>query len=888
MFILTWLSGLLRHRAARLAGSVLGVAMTVALLGSLGVFFAASKAQMTKQAAAGVVVDWQVQLAPGANAASAGRAIAAAPGVVKSLPVGYASTTGLTATAGGTTQVTGPGKVLGLPPGHSAAFRGEIRYLVGAHSGVLLAQQTAANLHASVGSVVAIGRQGLPPVKVAVQGIVDLPAADSMFQAVGAPPGVSLQAPPDNVVLLPQAAWQRDFTQLGNTQPGAVYLQYHVGLSPRLAPDPAAAFTDVTARAKNLEVRLAGAGAVGDNLAAQLDAARKDALYAQLLFLFLGVPGAVLAALLTSIIAAAGGDRRRREQALLRIRGASPRRIIRLAAAEALLVGIIGAGVGLIGAMLAGRLAFGVTRFGATTGQAVFWGALAVLAGLGLAIVTELVPAARDARTITVRQARDVVGTARRPLWATLYVDIWLLAAAGIVFWRSVQSGYQVVLAPEGVATISVSYSTFLAPLLFWIGAALLSWRLSNAALGRGRAAVARAARPLAGGLSGVVAASMSRQRRLLSRGLLIMALTASFAVSTAIFNQTYAAQSRVDAQLTNGSDVTAVTTAATGLPPRIFGATRQLPGVLAVQPMMHRFAYVGNDLQDMFGINPRNIGQATSVSDAFFQGGNAQSVLAKLAARPDAVLVSDETVRDYQLQPGGLIRLRVQFASDHAYHLVPFHYVGIVREFPTAPRDSFFVANASYIAKMTGSPAYQVMLTKVNGSPPAVAARVRQLLGPASGAVVQDIASQLKITLSGLTTIDLSGLTRLELTFAFILSVAASGLVLILGLVERRRMFAITAALGARSRQLASFVWAEAFFVTLGGAVLGILSGWGLSFIIVKILTGVFDPPPPHLFTPWAYLAALAAVTAVAIIAAGTSVIRSAREPAMEIIRDL
>ncbi len=309
---------------------------------------------------------------------------------------------------------------------------------------------------------------------------------------------------------------------------------------------------------------------------------------------------------------------------------------------------------------------------------------------------------------------------------------------------------------------------------------------------------------------------------------------------------------------------------------------------MVAVQPMMHRFAYVGNDLQDMFGINPQTIGQATSVSDAFFQGGNAQSVLARLAARPDAVLVSDETVRDYQLQPGGLIRLRLQFASDHAYHLVRFHYVGIVREFPTAPRDSFFVANASYIAKMTGSPAYQVMLTKVSGSPPAIAGRVRQLLGPASGAVVQDIASQLKITLSGLTTIDLSGLTRLELTFAFILSVAASGLVLILGLVERRRMFAITAALGARTRQLASFVWAEAFFVTLGGAVLGILSGWGLSFIIVKILTGVFDPPPPHLFTPWAYLGALAAVTAVAVIAAGATVIRSAREPAMEIIRDL
>src|SRR6266567_5941484 len=104
MFVLTWLNGLLRHRTARLAGSITGVAMTVALLGSLGVFFAASKAQMTRQAAAGVVVDWQVQIAPGADAASAGRVIAEAPGVVRSLPVSYASTTGLTAAAGGSTQ----------------------------------------------------------------------------------------------------------------------------------------------------------------------------------------------------------------------------------------------------------------------------------------------------------------------------------------------------------------------------------------------------------------------------------------------------------------------------------------------------------------------------------------------------------------------------------------------------------------------------------------------------------------------------------------------------------------------------------------------------------------------------------------------------------------
>jgi putative ABC transport system permease protein len=905
MLALTWVSGLVMRRTLRLVGTAAAVAMAVAMFASLGAFFAASKAHMTRQAVAGVPVDWQVQLAPGASApgasapgagpasaspASVGQVIARTRGVTASLPVSYASTTGLAASTAGTTQTTGPGKVLGLPAAYAATFPGEIRYLVGAHSGVLIAQQTAANLHATVGTVVSIGRQGQQPFRARIDGVVDLPSADSLFQAVGAAPGTSLQAPPDNVVLLPQAVWQQAFGSAGSGQAAAAatYTQYHVRLSGALPPDPAAAFTDVTARAKNLEARLSGAGLVGNNIAAQLDAARKDALYAQLLFLFLGLPGIVLAALLTGVIGATGGDRRRREQALLRVRGASPRRILWLAGAEALLVGVLGVGLGLAGAYAAGRLAFGATRFGATTGQAIGWGAVAVIAGLALAGVTILVPAVRDTRTTSVRVAREVVGPARRPLWARLYIDIWLLAAAAVVFWRSVQSGYQVVVAPEGVATISVSYSTFLAPMLFWIGAALLCWRISHAALGRGRPAIARATRPLAGGLAGVVAASMSRQRRILSRGLMIMALTASFAVSTAVFNATYAAQSRVDAQLTNGADVTASTTATTGLPAGVVAATRRLPGVAAAQPMMHRFAYVGNDLQDLYGISPQAIGTATPMSDAFFQGRSASTVLGALGSRPDGVLVSDETVRDYQLRPGDLIRLRLQSASDHAYHLVPFHYVGIVREFPTAPRDSFFVANASYVASATGSPAYQVMLVHTSGSPPAVAAAVRGLLGPASGAVVHDINTELRATLSGLTALDLSGLTSVELAFAFILAAAASGLVLGLGLIERRRTFAIASALGARTRQLASFVWAEAIFVTLGGVILGVLSGWALSFIIVKILTGVFDPPPEHLSVPWVYLIALTGVTGGAIAAAGSGVVRATRRPAVDIVRDL
>ena len=244
--------------------------------------------------------------------------------------------------------------------------------------------------------------------------------------------------------------------------------------------------------------------------------------------------------------------------------------------------------------------------------------------------------------------------------------------------------------------------------------------------------------------------------------------------------------------------------------------------------------------------------------------------------------------MHDFQLQPGDTVRLRLQFASDHAYHVVPFVYVGVAREFPTAPHDSFLVANASYVAQATGSAAVQTVLIRTTGNPPAVAAAVEHLIGPASGATVHDIVTQQTITLSGLTAIDLAGLTKLELVFALALAIGASGLVLALGLAERRRTFAIATALGAKRRQLGGFVWSEAAFVSIGGLLLGGLAGWWLAQVIVKILTGVFDPPPEHLSVPWGYLGALLMATVLAIVIAGAGMLRNTRTTATTVIRDL
>src|SRR4029079_3020955 len=104
------------------------------------------------------------------------------------------------------------------------------------------------------------------------------------------------------------------------------------------------------------------------------------------------------------------------------------------------------------------------------------------------------------------------------------------------------------------------------------------------------------------------------------------------FAVSTAIFNTTYQAQSRVDAELTNGSDVTV--TGSSAVPAgQVMARLATIPGVIAAVPMQHRFAYVGTDLQDLYGIDPGAIGRAATMSNAFFGNGDAVASLSALSA---------------------------------------------------------------------------------------------------------------------------------------------------------------------------------------------------------------------------------------------------------------
>jgi putative ABC transport system permease protein len=250
-------------------------------------------------------------------------------------------------------------------------------------------------------------------------------------------------------------------------------------------------------------------------------------------------------------------------------------------------------------------------------------------------------------------------------------------------------------------------------------------------------------------------------------------------------------------------------------------------------------------------------------------------------------VLVSAETVHDFQLSPGDLLRLRVRNATTGELSEVPFHYVGVVKEFPTAPRDSFLVVNAGYLAAHTGAAGPQVLLLDTgSASPRTVAQRAARVVG--TSATVTDITTGRHVVASSLTAVDLAGLTRVELGFALAIAVASCGVLVGLDLAERRRSFAITRALGGRERQVAAFVRSEVGLVLIVGALGAVAVGWGVAAMLAKVLSGVFDPPPAHLAVPTAYLGLLAGSAVLAAAAASAGALRSARRPIAETVRDL
>jgi putative ABC transport system permease protein len=170
-----------------------------------------------------------------------------------------------------------------------------------------------------------------------------------------------------------------------------------------------------------------------------------------------------------------------------------------------------------------------------------------------------------------------------------------------------------------------------------------------------------------------------------------------------------------------------------------------------------------------------------------------------------------------------------------------------------------------------------------VRATDPAAAAMLKSALPSDPALKVTALGEVRSLISSSLTSVNLAGLTRLELAFGLALVGAAAGLVLGLGFVERSRSYAILKALGASSAQLGAFLRSEAIVVGVVGLLFGTVTGFGVAGMLVTMLAGAFDPPPDTITVPYGYIAValLGAAAIAAMVVAGFERAHARTDPA-------
>ncbi|MDX6436405.1 MAG: putative transport system permease protein, partial [Gaiellaceae bacterium] len=838
---------------------VVSLGLAVALLAAMLLFVGHSLRTMTASATRAVPIDWQAPVASQTAARRGAAAVAKQPDVRAAAAVATASFAGVEHVSSAGLIRAGGGSLLAVPESYSTQFH-TFRFLRGSmqQGEIVLDQQLAATLQVQPNDVISLRvRPGKRRVRFRVSGIALVTAPDVLFQPLNPLLGPAPAQPPANVAMLPLATFAASLSQRLGTVPANAGLpgeptgvQWQVqGRVDRaaLAGSPATAFKSATRIRNRVERSLPGQVVFVDNLAESLTNAAGDALYAETLYIMLALPGALVALGLAYLAALGTAESDRRDLTLLRARGARRRDLLALAVLESVAIGVPAGALGSGLALLAVHLTGTAGGIGAPRAVGTF--------GVCVALATAGAFTARIGAGIRVFRAR--VGETRpsqRPLWQRLYLDLAMLGAAGLIYWLTVRTGFSAVVNPDSNPTLSLSVYMFFAPALLWLGSALLLVRLRGGAL-------AWLARRASGGRAtswrGFLLASAGRRGAAINRGLLVVGLLLAFGVNLGLFVATYDQQARIDAELTLGADV--VVSAPPGAIGRdqLVSRVAHTSGVAGVSAVDHSFAYVGPDLQDMFGIDASTLTRGTTLRDSYFIGGSSAQMLERLRARRDGVLVSKETIGDYSLKLGDLLKLRILDHRDERFHVVRFHVVGVVQEFPAAPRDSFMVANLDYVHGVSHDAGPGVLFVNAKSDPSGVAHRVASDTRR-FGTSVKDIRGQTAQTVSSITTVDLSGISQIEEAFVLALAAAAMALFVGVGLAERRRELATMAALGASLRQAAAFLWSEAAFVLAAGMALAALLGWLLAEMLVAMLQHVFDPPPDHLAAPWGFLGAL------------------------------
>lgn len=661
---------------------------------------------------------------------------------------------------------------------------------------------------------------------------------------------------------------------LANLPP--VSLEDHIAVDHRAyPPDPAHAVSFSSALRRVLERRVPGGIIVNDNAAEELTMAATDATNARILFLLLGIPGVLVAAVLGLATESALADAQRREEALLRLRGATDGQLVRLATAHAAVAGGLGAVIGLVAAAAAVSVANGQLVWKHTsTAQLAFSAGVALLAG-ALVTALRLDRLRRAGKRTEVVGERQLMQRGWAPVWSRAHLDLVAIAiGVAILLVNSLGGGLK--QAAIGSPTLALSFYVLLAPIALWLGVTLLAIRVLLGVLAK------RARVDGAHGLASWRAAALrwlARRPARMAVALALGSLAVAYGTEVVAFVATYRTARSADHRAAFGADLrlTPATEAPLLLP-------AHLPQLAATTPIHFVPSRVGSDRKTILAVEPSTYGRATTAPIRMLSGHGLDAV----ARDPHSVLVADEIAKGFVLKPGDTLPLTVYPDDQERSRPVKFTVAGIFRSVPpTFPTSELVINQAALPAFLIGQPDFYLARVVRGARADAVAAELRRLgIGRGFGVTTQ--TDQKRFGQPNLTALNLGPLSDIESAAAALiaaLGVAVLGAFIVL---ERRREFAILRAVGAETAQVVSGPALEGLLTVIGSLIIGIVVGLGLSIVAVRVLSLLFTLPPPLLTLPVGTLLLFVLVMLItASVALAAALARVTRVAAATVLRE-
>ncbi|MEO7428630.1 MAG: FtsX-like permease family protein, partial [Acidimicrobiales bacterium] len=462
------------------------------------------------------------------------------------------------------TRVDGrPARVLGFDAGYVGRDR-TIQVTRGTQvpGQALLSIEAAHNLGAAVGDTVSLALPDGSRMSVTVSGLVDLSRARSLFVSrLGAHFEVFLYVPASVVidpamfadVVMP--AYERAAAERGEVLKSPPVREVDIGIDrERLDADPGTALHQTEQISAAVRAVAGRQDYLLDNISNTLVVARGDADVAKRLFLFLGIPGGLLAAMLAAYAGNVLAGAQRREQATLRIRGASRRQLLAMLSLRVSWITTVGAVLGVALGYLTAALVIGnhtLTR--AATGRLVVSGVLGTVIGL-VATGAALYVTGRRSIDREINDDRSRVEK-RTPVWRRYRLDLIGVLVVGVATVAAARAS-----AFDGVPgsvyvrrSVSLPLALLALPIAAWIAGGLLAGRGFAWLL---QARHARTAPDFAHPLRLLYRLSLGRRSWAVAEAAVVIGLIVALGTSLAVFTASYDQAKAADARYVTGSDL--------------------------------------------------------------------------------------------------------------------------------------------------------------------------------------------------------------------------------------------------------------------------------------------------------------------------------------------